>query len=129
MKDLLKKARVLGIMAANAVMMLPVSAMAAANSTQTAGNAPDFNNVASPIVKLINSLLSPAIAIVGALGTVYCVFLGVKFARAEEPQDREKAKTHLKNAIIGFVLIFVLMLVLRLSIQPLTQWATGNTGN
>lgn len=123
MKNTFKKVRTLGIMAANAIMMLPVSAFAASNSTT--GQAPNFDNVASPIVSLINSLLSPALAIVGALGTIYCVFLGVKFARAEEPQEREKAKAHLKNSIIGFVLIFVLMLVLRLSIEPLTKWATG----
>jgi heme/copper-type cytochrome/quinol oxidase subunit 4 len=46
----------------------------------------------------------------------------VKFAKAEEPQDHEKAKTHLKNAIIGFVLIFILVVALRLSVGPLTTW-------
>ena len=121
MKDIFKKARLLGVVVSNAVMMLPVSALAA-------GSEPNFEDVSTPIIKLINSILSPAIGIVGALGAVYCIFLGVKFAKAEEPQDREKAKTHLKNAIIGFVLIFVLMLALRLSIQPLTNWAKGVTG-
>ena len=131
MKNIFKKARVLGLLAANAVMMLPVYASAAAAATTKsdgAGAAPNFESVASPIKSLIESILSPAIGIVGALGTVYCVFLGVKFARAEEPQEREKAKSHLKNAIIGFVLIFVLMLTLRLTITPLSNWATGVTG-
>ena len=126
MNKLIKKAGTFGLMAVNAVMMFPITGMAA-GTTATAGSTPDFNSVASPIVKLINNLLSPVLAIVGALGTVYCVFLGVKFAKAEEPQEREKAKAHLKNSIIGFVLIFVLMLALRLSIGPLTEWATGAT--
>lgn len=81
-----------------------------------------FLEIAEPIVKLIESLFAPAMAIVVAAGTLYCIVLGVKFAKAEEPQEHEKAKTHLKNAIIGFVLIFVLVVALRLSVGPLTTW-------
>ena len=73
-----------------------------------------FDNIANPIVERLNSILTPLLAVVGAAGVIYCVILGVKFAKAEEPQDREKAKSALKNAIIGFVLIFVLLLALKL---------------
>ena len=66
-----------------------------------------FSSVVAPIVSLLNSLMAPLLAIVGALGALYCVVLGVKYAKAEEPQEREKAKNSLKNAVIGFVLIFV----------------------
>ena len=62
------------------------------------------------------------LALVGAGGTLYCIVLGVKYATAEEPQEREKRKQALKTAIIGFVLIFVLIVALRLSITPLTNW-------
>ena len=82
--------------------------------------------VTQPIVGLINSLLTPLLSIVGALGALFCVILGVKYAKAEEPQDREKAKAHLKNAIIGFVLIFVLMLALKLLMPALTNWVNTN---
>lgn len=85
-----------------------------------------FDKVAAPIVELLNSLLTPALAIVGAVGLLYCIVLGVKYAKAEEPQDREKAKGALKNAIIGFVLIFVLMLALQLLMPQLTQWVNEN---
>ena len=74
------------------------------------------------------SLLTPILSIVGAVGALYCVVLGVKYAKAEEPQDREKAKSHLKNAIIGFVLIFVLMLALKLSMPILQNWVATNGG-
>ena len=120
MKKISEKIKYAMLMASTAIMMAPVTA--SANS-----NAPDFAGVSKPIIDLIKSLLTPVIGIVGALGSIYCVFLGVKFAKAEEPQEREKAKSHLKNAIIGFVLIFVLMLVLRLTIDPLTKWATKTT--
>ena len=48
-----------------------------------------FAQVAAPIVSLLNSLMAPLLAIVGAAGALYCVILGVKYAKAEEPQDRE----------------------------------------
>ena len=92
-----------------------------------AGTGTNFDTITTPIVDLINSLLTPALAIVGAIGSLYCVVLGVKYAKAEEPQDREKAKGHLKSAIIGFVLIFVLMLALKLAMPILQNWVTNNT--
>ena len=82
----------------------------------------DLSSVTSPIIGLINSVLNVAIPLVGAAGALYCVLLGVKFARAEEPPEREKAKQHLKNAIIGFVLIFVLIVALRIATPLLTNW-------
>ena len=85
-----------------------------------------FDKVVEPIVDLLNSLMTPLLAIVGAAGSLYCILLGVKYAKAEEPQDREKAKSHLKNAIIGFVLIFVLMLTLKLLMPVMTDWVKNN---
>lgn len=84
-----------------------------------------FTSVVAPIITLINALMAPILSVVGALGTLYCIFLGIKFAKAEEPQEREKAKGALKNAIIGFLLIFVLMVVLNLAMGVLTDWASA----
>ena len=113
--------RRMGSMLAVVMMLVMVMAIPA---YATGAN---FDSITKPIVELINSLLSPALAIVGAVGSLYCVVLGVKYAKAEEPQDREKAKSHLKNAVIGFVLIFVLMLALKLSMPILQQWIVDNT--
>ena len=87
-----------------------------------------FAQVVAPIVSLLNSLMAPLLALVGAAGTLYCVVLGVKFAKAEEPQEREKAKGALKNAIIGFVLIFVLILGLNIMMPQMIQWVNKNNG-
>ena len=89
-----------------------------------AAKATSFYDVVGPIVDLLNSMLGPLLLIVGAVGALYCVLLGVKYARAEEPQDREKAKAHLTGAIIGFVLIFVLIVALNLMLPYLTNWAS-----
>ena len=89
-------------------------------------DAEGFQKVVKPIVDLLNTLVKPLLAIVGAVGTLYCILLGVKYAKAEEAQDREKAKAHLKNAIIGFVLIFVLILVLNLLMPAMINWVNSN---
>jgi len=108
-------------MATKAAVM--VTGIVATVSTAFA-SAPDFSAISNPIVELINALINPALAIVGALGALFCIILGVKYAKAEEPQDREKAKSHLKNALIGFVLIFVMMLALKLLMPILQNWVT-----
>jgi heme O synthase-like polyprenyltransferase len=102
----------------SAVMLLATSAFAT-----------DYDKVVNPIISLLNNLLGPFLGIVGAVGTLYCVLLGVKFAKAEEPQDREKARTHLKNAIIGFVLIFVLIVLLKLGTNVMLNWVKTSTGS
>ena len=110
--------------------MFLIAMMMMAFLTTTAfaeGTGTNFDTITTPIVELIESLLTPALAIVGAVGSLYCVVLGVKYAKAEEPQDREKAKGHLKSAIIGFVLIFVLMLALKLAMPILQQWVADNS--
>ena len=83
-------------------------------------------NVVTPVTDLIKSLMTPVVGLVVAVGMVYCVILGVKYAKCEEPQEREKAKGNLKNAIVGFVLIFVLMVLLKLLMPVLTTWANNN---
>lgn len=85
-------------------------------------NPSPFEAVSEPIIKLINSAAGPALGIVGAIGMIYCILLGAKLAKAEEPQDREKAKAALKNAIIGFVLIFVLMMALMIGLPAMVGW-------
>ena len=99
------------------------TAMATGLSTE------EVNKVVNPVVALIKSLLNPALAIVTALGLIYCIILGVKYAQCEEPQQREKAKNHLKNAIIGFVLIFVLMIALILLTPALKRWVNTTASN
>ena len=81
-----------------------------------------FAELAAPIVSLLNQLMGPLLLVVGALGSLYCVVLGVKYAKAEEPQEREKAKGALKGAVVGFVLIFVLILALNILMPSMIDW-------
>ncbi len=95
----------------------------------SASGSVDLDTATHPVLGLINSLINPLLAIVGAGGVIFCIILGVKYATAEEPQEREKRKQALKTAIIGYLLIFVLVVVLKLSIGPLTKWMTESTAS
>lgn len=91
---------------------------------EVSGNNPDaqLGDVTTPIKGLALQIFNVLIGLVIAIGSIYCISLGVKFARAEEPQEREKAKSHLKNAIIGFLLIFILVVALRIGGPKLLDW-------
>lgn len=117
----MKKANYLKTLAIFAMMTMasPMTVFAGEGSV-------DFSGAATPVVSLINSLVGPIISVVAAVGAIYCVILGVKLAKADEPQEREKAKMALKNAIIGFFLIFILIVVMRLMVPTLVQWVNSN---
>jgi len=82
----------------------------------------DFTPIVSPIIDVLNAILWPMIAVVGAAGTIYCVVLGVRIAKSDDPNAREKAKHDLLGAVIGFVLIFVLIIALKLAMPILQNW-------
>lgn len=97
-------------------------------ASQNGVNGVDISKVTNPIIGLVKSFAGPIIGVVGALGIIYCILLGVKLAKAEEPQDREKAKGALKNAIIGFILIFVLIVALTQFLPLMANWMGSNAG-
>ncbi len=108
-------------------MLLAKMLLEGSSTTNTTESNP-FMAAAKPIITLINNATGPLLAVVVALGAIYAIFLGVKLAKAEEPQDKMKAKGQLKNAIIGFILIFVLILVLNVATGPLLDWVNTSAG-
>lgn len=88
----------------------------------------DFNPVIVPVLEVVNAILWPLIAVIGAIGTIYCIFLGIKVAKADEQNSREKAKKDLVGAIIGFLLIFVLIVSLKIAMPILQEWVTSKVG-
>lgn len=82
----------------------------------------DFAPIIAPVLEVLNALLWPCIAIVGSVGTIYCIFLGVKLAKSDEQNSREKAKKDLIGAIIGFLVIFILIVGLKIAMPILEEW-------
>ena len=85
----------------------------------------DMNSIIQPILALCQTLVPIMLAVVGAVGALWCILLGVKYAKADDPQEHEKAKKGLINAIVGFVLIFVLLIMLNIGTHVLTNWWSG----
>ena len=69
----------------------------------------------SPIMDLIQVFIPVILTLVATVGFIWCIVLGVKFSKSTDPQEHQQAKKSLINAIIGFVLIFVLMLILHIA--------------
>ena len=82
----------------------------------------DLNTIIQPVLDICNTLVPIMLAVVGAVGALWCILLGVKYAKADDPQEHEKAKKGLINAIVGFVLIFVLLIMLKIGGNIFTDW-------
>ena len=82
----------------------------------------EMKTIILPVLGICNSLVPIMLAVVGAVGALWCILLGVKYAKADDPQEHEKAKKGLINAIVGFVLIFVLLIMLKVGAQIFTNW-------
>ena len=85
----------------------------------------DLNSIVQPVLDICQTLVPVMLAVVGAVGALWCILLGVKYAKAEDPQEHEKAKKGLVNAIVVFVLIFILLIMLNIGTQVLTDWWQG----
>lgn len=77
----------------------------------------NLNEIIRPITALIDTAIPVLLTLVGSIGFIWCIVLGVKYAKSEDPQEHEKAKKALVNAIIGFVLIFVLLIMLNVGLN------------
>ena len=82
----------------------------------------DMNSIIQPIVDVCATLVPILLTVVGAVGSLWCILLGVRYAKADDPQEHEKAKKGLINAIVGFVLIFVLLIMLNIGTDVFTEW-------
>ena len=88
-------------------------------------NSNDLRSIVQPVLDICNTLVPVMLLVVGAGGALWCILLGVKYAKADDPQEHEKAKKGLVNAIVGFVLIFVLLIMLNIGTGVLTDWWAG----
>ncbi len=93
--------------------------------TQLLMTSAEMTKIINPILEVCKILVPALLAVVGAVGAIYCILLGVKYARASEPQEHENAKKALQHAIVGFILIFVLLIMLQVGISIFTDWWQG----
>lgn len=82
----------------------------------------EMEKIIKPVLQVCNVLVPVLLTVVGAVGAIWCILLGVKYAKADDPQEHEKAKKGLINAIVGFVIIFVLLIMLQVGLNIFTDW-------
>ena len=79
-------------------------------------------NVIGPIYEAFNLIGPYALSILLVLSIFYGIFLGVKYAKAEDAAAKANTLTTLKNFLIGFFIIIVLYAILYAIHDPLAQW-------
>jgi len=87
-----------------------------------------LSQLAKDIFQYISYILVPIMIVVGAAGIIYAVYLGVNLAKADSADKRQEAKARMVNAIIGFVAIFVLVLLMYLFVtyaDTIFGWVEG----
>lgn len=89
---------------------------------------PWMKDIVKPLQSIVLSLLWPILFVLSVVGIVYVVMLGVQYAKAESPDNREKAKSRMVNAIVGIVIMLVLiiaMLILAQNLENIITWIQG----
>lgn len=105
-------------------------------ATQPTARNSAISNVATnayqAFIGIVNIVLPLLIGVVLALGLFYGIQLAVKYAKAEEEEDKKKAKGNLINVIVGcliaIVFVAIILIVLNGSfIEELFGNAVTNT--
>ncbi len=91
-------------------------------SSTSSINKSDLEDIVKPIIDFCETVVPVLLSVVVALGAIWIILLCVKFSRADEPQEHDKAKKAIRNAVIGFILIFVLLIMIRVGAKILESW-------
>ena len=78
--------------------------------------------VLNPIYEALTLIGPYALSVVLALSLFYGIFLGVKYAQAEDEATKANMQKTLINFIIGAVAIWILLAVLYAIREPLGRW-------
>lgn len=79
----------------------------------------DQIEVLNKVFSIISTILWVALAIVGAVGSIYAIYLGVQLSRAEDQGKRDDAKKHLITVVIAIGVTLALILVFNIFLPML----------
>lgn len=57
------------------------------------------------------TLINPVLIVVAVVGIIYAIWVGIKFVKADEKNEREEAKQKLIMVIVGIVVTLILIAV------------------
>lgn len=62
------------------------------------------------LMTTLSTVLWVLLALVGAAGGIYAIYVGIKMARADSAEQREENKKRLINIVVSIVVVIVLIL-------------------
>ena len=71
------------------------------------GGESSLTNIASKLSDLMKQIVGPVLIVLGAAAAMYCIYLGVMYAKAEDANKRKDVQGRLIGAAIGVVIILV----------------------
>lgn len=83
------------------------------------------DDVVSPLYDGITLIGPYAISVCLLLSIFWGIFLGVKYAKAEDPSEREKLHKVLVNFVIGAVTVLILIAIIYAIRGPLASFIDG----
>ena len=85
----------------------------------------DGNDVVSPLYDGISTVGPIAIGVCLLLSIFWFIFLGVKYAKAEDPGEKENLHKVLVNFVIGFIVMLTLIAIVYSIREPLVAYING----
>lgn len=70
----------------------------------------EFTGWLLPLMNTLSIVLWVILALVGAAGGIYAVYVGIKMARADSAEARDENKKRLINIIVSIIVVIVLIL-------------------
>lgn len=64
-----------------------------------------------PFLDALSNVLWVALAIAGAAGAIYAIYVGIKMAQADSAEKREENKKRLINIVITIVSVLILIVI------------------
>ena len=80
----------------------------------------------SPIYDFLDNFGPLLIGMLLGVGSLYCIILGVQYAKAEKGEDRDVAKKKAVNAAISFGIIVLLIVILYAMRGTFLELASGD---
>lgn len=75
---------------------------------------PQFAAWVPQLLEVLSTVLWVLLALVGAAGGIYALYVGIKMARADSAEARDENKKRLINIIVSIVVVIVLILFFNL---------------
>lgn len=81
------------------------------------------------LLEVLSTVLWIVIALVGAAGGIYAVFVGIKMARADSAEQREEGKKRFINVIVSVVVVIVLIIFFNVFLPMILDAVTNLEDN